>query len=992
MTRVSLRRVQEVFAAVVDATAGERERLLKEQCAGDKALEVEVRRVLQMASEDEGPLDTPAGMTGSDAAFGAATAADALMPAGGVIGRYRIVSVLGAGGMGVVYHAEQDRPRRSVALKVIRPGLTSPSVLRRFEFEAEMLGRLQHPGIAQIIEAGTFDSVRGVQPYFAMELVKGLTLGEYCRQNTLDVPQRLALMLKVCDAVEHAHQNGVIHRDLKPGNILVDANGDPKILDFGVARAAGAGIDGVADPRLTIVRTGEHQIIGTLGYMSPEQVEGRPDQIDTRTDVYALGVMLYEIVSGQLPHDLREKSLPEAARLVRDTDPASLSSIVRVARGDLDTITSKALEKDKSRRYQSAAALGDDLRRFLNDEPISARPPSAVYQMRKFARRNRALVAGAGLAVAALVVGLVAASAGFVSAARERDIARVALAQHKEASKVLKEMLAGIDPDVARGRDNFVVRRMLDDWAARVGNDLKGQPQVEFELRMVIGETYRKLARFDQSRTMFEAALALAKSAWGERSAQAGDATQGLGGALVWAGEFDKAAELFKAALELRRERFGPRSAEVAESLGELGNAVRKLGKLTDAESMLSESLAIRRETAGEPSRPVASALNDLAMTYLELGRLPEADKMQTQALAMGRQSYGEDHPETLRMLQNVGLVQYRMERFEDAEATDRKVIETAARIVPEDSALMNDSLDALGAVLNATGRWKEFDENAERSLAMKQRLYGPASLEVASAHYNRATSLMTRGDPKGAVEHARTAIGIARGVSEASHQLRDSLYILAQSLRQLKDMQGAEPVLRELLALDRKALPPMHPDLAFTTGSLASTLLELVWTTSDADPPVPLETQRQRADDAVTLLEEGTRIAQSSLPPGHWRGLITASNLCHAKAVRAMLTDATDPTARAQAITALAEARSQSIESYEKLLPPDVVPGIARNRVVPDAARLISKIERAWARTDAAHAAEHEAASKQWAEMADRLAKGEDPGPTPPAAGVSAR
>src|SRR5207245_1728435 len=282
------------------------------------------------------------------------------------IGRYRIIRLLGEGGMGSVYEAEQDEPRRRVALKVIKAAWASPELFRRFEQESQTLGRLQHPGIAQIYEAGTADTGFGFQPFFAMEIIHGKSLGEYADARHLNTRQRLALMIQVCEAVQHAHQRGIIHRDLKPGNILVDENGQPKILDFGLAR--------VTDSDAQATRqTDIGQLLGTLAYMSPEQVLADPLALDTRSDVYALGVILYELLAGKLPYQLTPH-LHEAVQTIQQVDPSPLSTVSRVYRGDIETIVARALEKDKARRYASAADLAADSRRHLEDQPISAKP------------------------------------------------------------------------------------------------------------------------------------------------------------------------------------------------------------------------------------------------------------------------------------------------------------------------------------------------------------------------------------------------------------------------------------------------------------------------------------------------------------------------------------------------------------------------------------------------------------------------------------------
>src|SRR5262245_20596627 len=331
-----------------------------------------------------GPEDLP---TSADATY-AGPDADATVQQApvGKVGGYTITRLIGEGGMGAVYEAEQDQPRRTVALKVIKAGFASPELLRRFAQESQALGRLQHPGIAQIYDAGTADTGYGPQPYFAMEFIRGETLIEYVRKHRLNTNQRLEIMAKVCDAVHHAHQRGLIHRDLKPGNILVDETGQPKILDFGVARVTDS------DAQATM-QTDVGQLVGTLAYMSPEQVLADPLELDTRSDVYALGVILYELLAGQLPYVISKK-IHEVLHTIREEDPSRLSSINRSFRGDIETIAAKALEKDKARRYASAAELASDIERYLKDEPIAAQPPTTLYQVQKFTRRHKALVSG----------------------------------------------------------------------------------------------------------------------------------------------------------------------------------------------------------------------------------------------------------------------------------------------------------------------------------------------------------------------------------------------------------------------------------------------------------------------------------------------------------------------------------------------------------------------------------------------------------------------
>jgi serine/threonine protein kinase len=327
-----------------------------------------------------------------------------------MIGRYRILRRIGEGGMGFVFEAQQEYPIRRVALKLIKPGMTTVELLRRFEQESDALGRLQHPGIAQVYEAGTADTGYGPQPYFAMELIRGETLLDYAERHALSTRDRLRIFAKICDAVHHAHQRGLIHRDLKPGNILVDDSGQPKVLDFGVARAT----HGDARSKL---RTDIGQLVGTLPYMSPEQALADPQELDTRSDVYSLGVILYELLSARLPYNIG-KLVHEAIQAIREEEPVRLSSINRNYRGDIETIVSKAMEKTKTRRYSTAAELGADIERYLRDEPIIAKPPGTTYQLTKFAKRHRGVVAG----VVAFLVVLVAIVMGSWLATRAIEV------------------------------------------------------------------------------------------------------------------------------------------------------------------------------------------------------------------------------------------------------------------------------------------------------------------------------------------------------------------------------------------------------------------------------------------------------------------------------------------------------------------------------------------------------------------------------------------
>jgi WD40 repeat protein/predicted Ser/Thr protein kinase len=424
MREPSPQRVEDLFDRALDLEPHQRTAFLDEQCGGDADLRAAVEKLLDLdrrAQAAESLLRSP--LAGSRPKAFAPPA-----PRFPIIDRYRLVRVLGEGGMGTVYEAEQDRPRRVVALKVVRPGLASPAVIKRFAHEAQILGRLHHPGIAQVYEAGLADDG---QPFFAMEFVRGLPLDEYANRHGLDLAARAGLVARVADAVQHAHDRNVIHRDLKPANILVEETGQPKVLDFGVARVTDAELLTAAG----LTRTG--QLLGTPNYMSPEQVATGPALIDHRADVYALGIILYELAAHRLPYRLEDRPLAEAARLILEQDPPRLGSLDPELRGDFETIVTKALEKDPARRYPSASALAGDLRRWLAHETILARPPSALYHLRKFARRHTGLVGGVAATVVALVLGLVGTILFAVGEARQRGQAeknaRAALGEERKA-------------------------------------------------------------------------------------------------------------------------------------------------------------------------------------------------------------------------------------------------------------------------------------------------------------------------------------------------------------------------------------------------------------------------------------------------------------------------------------------------------------------------------------------------------------------------------
>ena len=411
-------RVKDIFAITLGLPEAERAAKLDTECGDDQALRAEIESLLAHATEAStlSVLEPPT-----------APRTDPLI--GSTIGRYHIKTAIGSGGMGTVYQAMQEQPRRVVALKVMKRGIASKSALRRFEYESQILARLRHPGIAQIYEAGTHEDESGESvPFFAMEYIPAhMPITRYAEQKKLGTRERLDLFARVCDAVQHGHGKGIIHRDLKPSNILVDSSGQPKIIDFGVARSTDS------DLAVTTLQTDIGQLIGTLQYMSPEQCLADPTDLDTRSDVYALGVVLYELLCGKPPYDISKAAVFEATRIIRESTPARPSTISKTLRGDVETVVMKALEKDRDRRYRSATELGEDLRHYLNNEPISAQPPSLSYQVQMFAKKNRTVFRAGAVVILTLVIGVLGTTTGMVYGWTQYNRAEASLVAERAA-------------------------------------------------------------------------------------------------------------------------------------------------------------------------------------------------------------------------------------------------------------------------------------------------------------------------------------------------------------------------------------------------------------------------------------------------------------------------------------------------------------------------------------------------------------------------------
>ncbi|MCC6970985.1 MAG: serine/threonine protein kinase [Phycisphaerales bacterium] len=710
-------KVRELFDAASELSGAEREEFLSARAA-DAEVRAAVESLLASHERAGDFLSRPAGELILEERDGA----DPMV--GFALASYRITGVLGEGGMGAVYRAQQESPGREVALKVIRGGWSTPGLRRRFAQEAATLGKLRHPGIASIYEAGSAPGPDGRDtPYFAMELVEGPTLSAYASGR--EVREKILLVAMVCDAAHHAHQKGVIHRDLKPANILVeDHAGDsartgtgelpgvqPKILDFGVARLV------EPDGAMATMRTDPGQIIGTLAYMAPEQIKGDVDRIDTRADVYALGVILYELLAGRLPFSVKGRSIAEAARIIEDQEPAALGAIDRVLRGDIETIVAKAMEKDPERRYASAAELAGDLRRFLADLPINASPATTAYKLRKFAARHTALVGGVAAAFVLLVAGVVGTSVGLV---RAREATRLAEKRAIEAeiesrtsqrtSDFLASVLSSADPAISRGRE-LTVREVIDDAAAMLAIELSDEPEVALRSRITLCQTYLSLARLDEAKAQAEEAMKLAELSSGGESlsyARALGARAAVARAARLQGE---SVTLSRASFDLFARLLPADDVRVARAKVALADALSLDWKFDDAKALLREArpvLDAARDASALRCTLLLATMLSRRVSDAKSGETAEAERLMEDALAGARSRGASGELDVSALLLARGDLRRRDQRIAEAEPDYRVALAIRQRVYPAHHPSTTSAAMRLAAAMSARGAHRD--------------------------------------------------------------------------------------------------------------------------------------------------------------------------------------------------------------------------------------------------------------------------------------------
>jgi tetratricopeptide (TPR) repeat protein/tRNA A-37 threonylcarbamoyl transferase component Bud32 len=820
--------IRDLLAQASELPADQRAVFLSRACGQDTSMRREVESllaVLDQAGQFLAPpvADRPCPTTGLlDTPDGAEVRLDPEShDPGTTINHYRVLQLIGEGGFGRVYLAEQERPvKRQVALKIIKPGMDTRQVIKRFKAERQALAMMDHPNIAKVLDAGSTEAGR---PYFVMELVRGMPITEYCDAVSLSVRERLELFVKICSAVQHAHQKGIIHRDIKPSNVLVtmvDGTPVPKVIDFGVAKATNASL-GESAPI-----TEHRQWMGTPQYMSPEQAGREGGDIDTRSDIYSLGVLLYELLTGSTPfdsRDLRQSTQDEVQRVIREVEPRRPSITIgsrsadietislhrgtdarrlsQLVKGELDWIVMRCLEKDRARRYETASGLARDVEHYLRGEPVQAGPPSGAYRVRKFVRRHKALIATTGIVLAASILGTIGTSIGLLRAIHERDASTRSQAKAtQEAAKAaalnnfLLNMLGSADPQLSKGKD-VLVRDILDQAAQEVKLNPPTDPETHEAIEHTLGTAYQAL------------------------------------------GIYGIAADHLRVSLNLRSKKYGPQSLEAARAMGELADSLWDDLEYAAAEPFYRQSLQIRQTLLGLDNAEVAASMQSVANMLQGKGDYEGAYENYQHALAIRRKIFSEDNLDIARNL--VGLaVLYRDDGKRDqAKGLVEEALRIQRKLLGDKDLRVADTLVVLGSVSGATS---ESVDSYQHALTIQKQVLGP--------------------------DHPRVAVTLtflARKMEDLNNFGDEPEFLLREALRINRQAFGQRhgEVARSLerlgeLYLGRKAWPQAQQTLQQSLAMLRQTLgedaPEVGWVVRDL---VPVFIAQKEFADAETML-----------------------------------------------------------------------------------------------------------------------------------------
>ncbi|HYV17443.1 MAG TPA: serine/threonine-protein kinase [Verrucomicrobiae bacterium] len=831
-------RADAILRDALDLPAAGRPAFVRAAAGGDAALAAEVLALLEDAATDPTGLAPGSALAG---AFGGALLrrfqpahADAR------IGAFRVVREIGRGGMSVVYLAERAEGgfTQQVALKIAAPGALSDALARRFERERQIVASLDHPNIAHLLDGGRTEDGR---PYFAMEFVDGERIDAHCDRLRLDVDARIALVCTVAAAVQHAHARLLVHRDIKPGNILISRAGEVKLLDFGIAKPIGLHPEAGEEP---LTRTDVRPM--TPEYASPEMVRGGP--VTTASDVYQIGLLLYELLTGARAQPLDGATATQAERVVCDIDPPPPSIVVlrgpearaaarsstpaalaRRLQGDLDAIVMQAIRKEPERRYATPLDFAHDLKAALASEPVRARRGTTLYRARKFVRRNRVATAFAATVVTLLVgfgawmavlygrasANLSRARAAESSAAHEAETAR-------QVSDFLVRLFGVSDPGEARG-STVTARALLDDAAKRIGPELESQPEVQARLMQVMGQVYINLGLYDAAEPLLRDALTLAGNTSGAGSAASAEALDALGTLAVVRGAAEEGESFHRKALAIR-ERIGPADgADVAKTLTSLGQALIEQARYDEAESVLKHALGIRERILSPEATEVSLTLNELAEVYNRQARYADAEPLYLRSLAITEKTLGPNHPDLGYKFNNLGLLYKRMGRFDEAEALYKRALQVRERVLPPDHPLIAWTLDNLGMLYITRKRYDEAGPLLARALSIAERAAGPEHPDTAIVINNLALLRAAQGRNAEAETLHRRSIAIWEKTGPDSPQIAGGLHNLARLCASTGRTAEATRLYRRALKIRETKLGVDHPLTRSTREALSA-------------------------------------------------------------------------------------------------------------------------------------------------------------------------